>query len=85
MDCLVQVPLTQVYDAGRQFVGSGYTTFQKSGYTWYTSSDGLRRFRVGTKASKPGEIEANYEIFNNRFDFSRDNQLKNYHVTVQQP
>ncbi|MFF2909419.1 polymorphic toxin-type HINT domain-containing protein [Paenibacillus sp. NPDC057934] len=79
------VPLNQVYDAGKQFVGSGYSTIQKNGYTWYTSSNGLKRVRVGTKASKPGEIEANYETFKNPFDFSRDNQLTNYHVTVQKP
>ncbi|MDQ0062460.1 transposase [Paenibacillus harenae] len=56
-----------------------------NGYTWYISSGGTKRVRVGKKASKPGELEANYETFKNSFDFSRDNQLTNYHVTIQQP
>jgi hypothetical protein len=77
------VPLNTIYDSAKEFVGTGYSTMQKNGYTWHISSDGTKRVRVGTKASKNGELEANFETFNDPFDFSRDNQLTNYHVSVQ--
>ncbi len=81
----VVVPLNQVYNVAKQFVGSGYSTIKRNGYTWYISKGGTKRVRVGTKVSKNGQLEANFETFKNPFDFNRDNQLKNYHVTVQKP